>query len=299
MSTDPTAHRAHLLLCTDLDRTLLPNGAQPESPRAREAFRLLAESPGVTLVFVSGRDRSLIERAITSYRLPGPALAVGDVGTSVYDLRNGRWDLIQAWCDEIAKDWNGYDRMGLAGMLASFGVLRLQEQRKQNTYKLSFYVPLHADRYPLGEAIEERLRSHGVTASLVWSVDEPAGIGLLDVLPRSATKLHAVQFIRQRLDVPTARIVYAGDSGNDIPVLGSGIPSVLVANAMPEVVKEARALAQRNGTSEALYVARGTVLGMNGNYSAGILEGVLHYHPELASLFADFDLPSPQPGSAA
>ena len=28
-----------LLLCTDLDRTLIPNGPQPESPRARAAFR--------------------------------------------------------------------------------------------------------------------------------------------------------------------------------------------------------------------------------------------------------------------
>ena len=29
---------AHLLLCTDLDRTLLPNGEQPESPPARALF---------------------------------------------------------------------------------------------------------------------------------------------------------------------------------------------------------------------------------------------------------------------
>jgi hypothetical protein len=26
---------------------------------------------------------------------------------------------------------------------------------------------------------------------------------------------------------------------------------------------------------------------MNGNYSAGILEGVAHYHPELLELFSD------------
>ncbi|MCI5126782.1 MAG: haloacid dehalogenase, partial [Candidatus Electrothrix sp. AR5] len=32
-----------LLVCTDLDRTLLPNGPQPESPGARPAFAALAE----------------------------------------------------------------------------------------------------------------------------------------------------------------------------------------------------------------------------------------------------------------
>ncbi|MEJ2621733.1 MAG: haloacid dehalogenase, partial [Candidatus Thiodiazotropha sp.] len=30
-----------LLLCTDLDRTLIPNGSQPESAGAREAFKQL------------------------------------------------------------------------------------------------------------------------------------------------------------------------------------------------------------------------------------------------------------------
>ena len=35
-----------LLLCTDLDRTLLPNGTAPESPRARALFRFLREAVG-------------------------------------------------------------------------------------------------------------------------------------------------------------------------------------------------------------------------------------------------------------
>ena len=30
----------------------------------------------------------------------------------------------------------------------------------------------------------------------------------------------------------------------------------------------------------AFYLAQGGFLGMNGNYSAGILEGVAHYHPD-------------------
>ena len=36
------ADPAHYLICTDLDRTLIPNGPQSESPGARQAFSALA-----------------------------------------------------------------------------------------------------------------------------------------------------------------------------------------------------------------------------------------------------------------
>ena len=42
-------HDRHILICTDLDRTLLPNGSQPESPLARPRFRALAARPEVSI----------------------------------------------------------------------------------------------------------------------------------------------------------------------------------------------------------------------------------------------------------
>ena len=62
---------ARLLLCTDLDRTLLPNGEQPESPQARTLFARLAARPGVTLVYVTGRHRALVQAALDEYLLHG------------------------------------------------------------------------------------------------------------------------------------------------------------------------------------------------------------------------------------
>jgi hypothetical protein len=76
--------------------------------------------------------------------------------------------------------------------------------------------------------------------------------------------------------------MFAGDSGNDLPVLASNIPSVLVANATGEVREDAVARARNAGNGEFLYLAKGGFLGMNGNYSAGILEGVFHFQPGLA-----------------
>jgi hypothetical protein len=40
-----------------------------------------------------------------------------------------------------------------------------------------------------------------------------------------------------------------------------------------------RKLASESGHAAQLYIAQGGFLGMNGNYSAGILEGLAHYHP--------------------
>jgi hypothetical protein len=62
-------------------------------------------------------------------------------------------------------------------------------------------------------------------------------------------------------------------------VLTSPIPSVLVANARPEFKDQVRELAKLNGHASDLYIAGGGLFGMNGHYSAGILEGIAHYHP--------------------
>ena len=104
------------------------------------------------------------------------------------------------------------------------------------------------------------------------------GVGLLDILPASANKLHAIRFLIEKEGFSEAETLFAGDSGNDLDVLLSSIPSVLVANADDEVQRAARAAAP-----ESFYLASGGFLGMNGNYSAGILEAVAHYRPELLS----------------
>ena len=61
--------------------------------------------------------------------------------------------------------------------------------------------------------------------------------------------------------------------------MGSEIPSVLVANAAIDVQKAAQRMAEENGNSERLYFACGNNGDMNGNYSAGVLEGVGHFIP--------------------
>jgi len=262
-----------------MDRTIIPNGAQTEHSQARECFAEFCGQPQVTLVYVTGRDRSLVEQAIKDYGLPWPGYVISDVGTKIYRIDNRQWHELKAWEDEVDKDWQGKNHGQLKALFADISDLQLQEISKQNTHKLSYYVALQVNQVDLLSLMAQRLEEYGVQASLVWSVDEPEGIGLLDVLPLNATKLHAIDFLRQQLGFSLNETVFAGDSGNDLPVLGSIIPSVLVANASDEVKQDALDLSQANNTQQTLYLATADNINMNGNYSGGVLEGICHFSP--------------------
>jgi HAD superfamily hydrolase (TIGR01484 family) len=269
-----------ILLATDLDRTLLPNGAQPESPLARPRFRRFVARPEVRLAYVSGRHRALVEMAMAEYDLPRPDFVIGDVGTSLYEVHGDDWRQRSDWQHAIAEDWAGRGHDELAAALADIPELRLQEAAKQGPCKLSYYAEALSDPSELLARVGERLAATGARCNLVWSVDETTATGLLDVLPARASKLHALEFLREHLGIPLNHTVFAGDSGNDMEVLISSIPSVLVANAQEAVRAEAVAHAIGRGHGPTLYLARGGLAGMNGNYSAGILEGVAHFIPE-------------------
>jgi HAD superfamily hydrolase (TIGR01484 family) len=270
-----------LLLCTDLDRTVLPNGSQPESDGARNRFAMLASRPEVTLAYVTGRDRQLVSKAIINYCLPQPDYVISDVGTTIYEIHDNNWQLWRDWQQEIAPDWAGRSHSDIRRLLLDIVDLQLQEPAKQNLYKSSFYVPLYADIEALSHDIRLRLEAGGMRTNLIWSIDEPRGVGLLDVLPARASKKHAVFFLMQRNGYAPGDTVFAGDSGNDLPVLASEIPAVLVANASAAVRREALSLAEAQGHTDALYIAQGGFMDMNGNYTAGVLEGVVHYQPEV------------------
>ncbi|MGV8991094.1 MAG: HAD-IIB family hydrolase [Thiobacillus sp.] len=265
-----------LLLCTDLDRTLIPNGPHPESPAARERFRRLARCDEVTLVYVSGRHRALIEQAIADFDLPQPDYAIADVGSTLYQTDSSGWHQWDRWDAQIDPDWRGLSHDALHALLIGFPALELQEPEKQNRHKLSYYVSLEADSQQLMGQMDEKLQQNGIKANLIWSIDELAHVGLLDILPASANKLHAIHFLMQQTRFTPEDTVFAGDSGNDLDVLLSDIPAVLVANADAKI-KASLETARQND----LYQSKGNYLGMNGNYSAGILEGVAHFRPDV------------------
>jgi len=275
-----------VLICTDLDRTLLPNGAQPESPRARDRFRAVAARPEVELAFVSGRHRALIEAAVAEYELPRPDYVIGDVGTSIYGVHKGDWSQWPSWDAVLEQNWGTRDGRELAALFRDIEALTPQEDEKQGRFKSSYYAPVAVDVGQLKQQMQQRLTQAGLPSRVIWSIDDNTHTGLVDVLPENASKLHAVRFLMEHSGHTLANTLFAGDSGNDLEVLCSEINSVLVANATDSVREQALQLARDAGTTQALYAARGGLGDMNGNYSAGILEGLVHFMPETEAWIA-------------
>ena len=276
-----------ILICSDLDRTLIPNGYQEESAHARPAFRRLAEHPQIYLAYVSGRDSKLILDAIEEFYLPLPDYAIGDVGTTLYRVTNDHWQLSEDWSDEIGKDWKRLSREALAEFFEDMGDIRLQEPEKQTRYKLSFYTDQNIDHQRLINDIRRILKQKRVRANIIWSVDETGTNGLLDILPPRANKLHAIQFLMQQEQFSEDRTVFAGDSGNDLDVLTSGLQSILVKNAMEDVRQEAVEALSAKRMMNHLYLPEGNFWGLNGNYAAGVMEGLVHFVPETGELVAE------------
>jgi len=276
-----------ILICSDLDRTIIPNGYQEESAYARPVFGRLADHSNIYLAYVSGRDKKLILDAIEEYSLPIPDYAIGDVGTTLYRVMSGNWQLSNDWSFEIGQDWKGLAWETLSEFFKDMEEIRLQESEKQNQYKLSFYADQHIDHRRLIKNIRVVLAQNGIRASIIWSVDEISANGLLDIIPARANKLHAIQFLMQEEQFPEDRTVFAGDSGNDLDVLTSGLQAILVKNAMDEVRKEAVEKLSDKHMLNRLYLPEGNFLGLNGNYAAGVVEGLFHFFPETEQLIAN------------
>ncbi len=272
-----------ILICTDLDRTLIPNGDHPESPNTRVLFTQLVSDSQVNLAYVTGRDQGLVEDAIAEYNLPIPDFVIADVGANIYEIKNQKeWLKIHDWSSKISVNWQQKTQPDLVPFFEDLKECRLQENQKQKLHKLSYYVNLDADIQTLIKEIKLRLENIGIEANLIWSIDEQENVGLLDILPESANKKLAMEFLMNHQEFSLKNTVFSGDSGNDLDVLISPIKSILVANAHPELKKKITAeIAINKHLSNSLYLAQGNYLNLNGNYSAGILEGVNYYFPEL------------------
>ncbi len=77
-------------------------------------------------------------------------------------------------------------------------------------------------------------------------------------------------------------MIYAGGSGNDLPLLVSSLKAVCVANASPEVGQQAVALAGRNGCADSLNPASQTDAGLERYCNAGGLPGILLFYPKFS-----------------
>ena len=272
--------RARFLLCSDLDRTLIPNGRQAESPGARHQLRQLVEHHALCVVYVTGRNRVLVEQAVVDYGLPWPDAVIGDVGTQIWSTFDRQWKPWTQWDELIRMDWTETVRTVAWQVAKAIDGLQPQPDDCQTAYKVSFFCPI-SSLNRISEQLRADLVEQGLPAAVIASLDEVSEQGLIDILPARATKRGAIEMVMGAWGFAHWATVCAGDSGNDLPFLTSSLQAVLVANATEQVREQALTMAAEQGQSDNLYLALGGFRGMNGNYAAGVLEGLAHYLPEV------------------
>lgn len=277
------------LLCTDLDRTLLPNGDAPLSPAALPTLRRLIDEAGLILAYVTGRDAGRVQQCIAQYDLPTPRFVIADVGTSIYRVTSSGWQEDPAWQASNAEQWHGQDGSDIHALLHDDARLTPQETDRQRRYKQSYYLQRDENTTVLASDLQQRLDTADINAKLIFSDDPEQQQGLLDVLPQSAGKRHSIEHLCDTLGLADDEVLFAGDSGNDLDALISPFPAVLVANADHDVQIAAQRGVAEAGYPQSLYLACGDLelpdgQALNGNYCAGIVEGLLHFAPALREL---------------
>jgi len=263
------------VVATDLDRTLLPNGRQ-EYDGSMPAFCRMIKKENLKLIYVTGRNLRLVKEAVAEFKTPWPDFIVAEVGTKLYSRNNGRFVEDSEWIRRIRSVTRNWNIDHFQERLSSIKGLRIQEKDKQNEFKLSYYVDESEGSSQLVRKVTEIIKRLSKDATVVYSVNETQNVRLLDILPRSATKLTGLEYIRKRLRLKKQDIIYCGDSGNDTLPLTFGYKSILVRNAIPEVKNTVREISQQKGILDNLYIAKGCKK-LNGHYVSGIIEGLIKF----------------------
>ncbi len=270
-----------IFICTDLDRTLIPNGEQTLSEGALDIFKNICNLDTIQLCYVTGRNLNLTNQAIIEYDLPIADFLICDVGASAYYRDNNKYTIDNHWKNEIESDWNGMDINLIQELLDDINDLYLQEKDNQSIFKLSYYSK-NKPEIQIKE-INKRLKIINVNVNIISSYDERDSLFLIDILPRSVSKLHAINYLMEKNGDSYDNTVFCGDSGNDLDVFTSGMPSILVKNAHQNIIDSINEV-EKSGVALNIYKAKGDYFHLNGNYVAGILEGLSHFHLTLKTI---------------
>lgn len=265
------------LLGTDLDRTLFPNGDQPAEPGAMNRFAAWVKSRSFPLVYNSGRSRDEILEGVETYQAPRPDIMVGEVGTRIYFQNSGQYEEDLDWLAELDQKVPGWNPQAVDQLVLRFSGAVPQPPHHQNSHKRSFFLRPEGEAARLAGELTDQLTQNLADLTTVYSVDETTGECLFDVLPVSATKVNAMEYLRKKFSLTRSEVFFSGDSGNDLEALTAGYCSVLVRNATKSVREKVTERANRTETNETLYIARGEGPHGNGFYTSGVLEGLAYF----------------------
>ncbi len=233
-----------MILATDLDGTFL--GGRHEG--REKLYRIVRETEGATLVFVTGRGIGKILPLLEDPTVPTPDYIIADVGATIVEGPN--LAPIHSIQDPIERRWPGADRV--RAVLSRFPYLTPQNVPQER--RVSWYLPGGVIRAELREAVDAELGCDLLISAGLY----------LDVLPRGVSKGSTLLSLIEWSGLPRERVVTAGDTLNDLSLFVHGLKGIVVGGAEPAL----RARAGEIGG--ACYLAEGP--GCD-----GILEGLMHH----------------------
>jgi sucrose-phosphate synthase len=203
---------------TDIDQTLLGDA------EALDEFTGMIRRTHKRVLFgiATGRRIDSTLAILKKHGVPAPDVLISGLGTRIHYGSALSED--KNWLDHIDHDWN---RSRLRRVLDEFPGLKMQDQSRQTTFKLSYnYDPRKA---PGLDEIMAELHQNELNANVMISFGQ-----FLDVVPARASKGLALRYVAMRLDIPLEQILVAGGSGADEDMIRGNALAVLVGNRHEE-----------------------------------------------------------------
>lgn len=258
------------VLATDLDGTLLPLLGNDRNVADLPTLAAVLQAKRMMLAFATGRHFESVQKVMWQHNLPTPDWIICDVGTSIYRKSpSGDFQLSHAFREHLERVTSGFSTQRLSRELQHISCLRLQEDEHQTPFKLSYYVERELMAQGLA-AVHSLLADQSIPYSVVASTDPLTGEGLLDLLPRNSSKAYALNWWSAAEGFEHQQVLFAGDSGNDSAAFAAGFRSIIVDNAAPEVLDEARRAHAAAGWSGRIFAASAPA-------TSGVLQGVRHF----------------------
>lgn len=241
----PRAKTPPIMLVSDLDGTMV--GQSPEFDAGTKAFKRYwddsASLAGSVLVYSTGRS---IGQVMSLFKEKLGALAVPDsivtaVGTKIFMRENSAVEGEYCWREDL--EWKaqldkGWDLVPVkaacqAVINAHDGHVQWLDQGTEHPHRVAVSVAVEAV-----EAVQARLAalfaSADVEVKIIVSGD--GAWRYVDCVAARGGKQESLEYIRRHFGMPLERTVAAGDSGNDILMLGGKHQALIVGNAQPDLL---------------------------------------------------------------
>ncbi|MBN1591234.1 MAG: HAD-IIB family hydrolase [Pirellulales bacterium] len=243
-------------VASDIDGTL--TGDRGALDRLALRLRQSRALGDLCLILSTGRRLEQVVQGMADEGLPEPDYVMCQVGTEIYQSPlHEASEALPAWREKLLAQ---YSRQEARRFLTGIEGLVMQPDIFNTELKTSCFLDQCPEPETAAAEIGRRVAPYSDRYQVIWSSGRD-----LDILPADSGKGKAIRFLIEQEGLEDEPVVVAGDTGNDIAMFEEFERGVVVANAKPELVEQARALKD----SDVYYAQQ--------PFAGGVEEGLEHF----------------------